>query len=168
MFHFSIRFLLALTTVICVALAAMRYPTKLSAVIAVSGMLAILTGSVIVSIVSRGRLRAFCIGFAVAGWMHTTLAFTNWFGRGTAPALVSFYVLQQLAPLFGNQLAANMTIEEPFIENALANYVPGSPPALYYKYLVIGQSLFTIAIGALGSATAAYFHARSETRHDSS
>ena len=167
MFRFTIRFLLALTAAICLALAALRFPTRLTAVIAFSGTLALLTGSIIGAITSRGRLRAFCIGFAVAGWVHAIFAFTDWFGRESGPILISFYVLQQLAPLFGNQLAANMAIDEPLIQNALANYVPGSPPALYYKYILVGQSLFTIVTGALGSALAGYFHARSVLTPDS-
>ena len=140
----------------------MRYPTKLAATIAVSVTFAILAGSIIGAFTARGRLRALCVGFAVAGSFHAMLAFSDWFGQETGVVLISFYVLQQLASAFGNQLAPNMAIEQPLIQNALANYVPGSPPALYYKYMVIGQSLFTIATGALGSSVAACFHARSE------
>jgi hypothetical protein len=166
-YRFTIRFLLALTAVIGLALAAMRYPTKSGVVIAVTGTFAILAGAIIGAITSRGSVRACCIGFAIAGWLHAILAFTEWFGHGTGIALVSFYILHGLAPAFGNQLASNMFIEQTFIQNALANYAPGSPPALFYKYITIGQSLFTILAGALGAALASYFHTRSASHPDS-
>ena len=165
--QFTIRFLLALTALVGVALAAMRYPTRLAVIVAVSGTFAVLAGSLIGAITSRGKLRACCIGFAVAGWLHAILVFTDWFGPETGLATASFYVLHGLAPAFGNQLAPNMAIEQPLIQNALARYVPGSPPALFYKYITIGQCFFTIVAGALGGALASYFHARSAANPNS-
>src|SRR4051812_21915797 len=149
MFRFTIRSLIELTAVICVGLALLRYPAKLAAVVTISATLSLLTGAIIWAINSRGRLCAFCVGLPVAGWIHVILAFTPWLEKGTVRILICTYLLEQAAPVFGNQLAPNMAIEEPLFSNAMTNYVPGSPPALYYKYMVIGQSLFTLAIGTL-------------------
>ena len=139
----------------------MRYPTRLAAIGTFSATITLLAGSIIGAVTSRGRHRAFCVGFAVAGWIHAILVFTEWFGQGTGRILVSLYLLERLAPAFGNQLADNMAIQDPLIPNAMANFVPGSPPELYYKYIVIGQSLFTLVTGVLGGFLGAYFHARS-------
>lgn len=160
-YRFTIRFLILLTAVIGVALAVMRYPTRLAATAVFSVAFTALTAALIGAFTSHGRLRAHCIGFAVAGWIHAVLAFTPWFGQGTSRMLISLYILERLAPVFGNQLGPRMFIEEPTIFNALLNYAPGSPPDLYYKYLVIGQSLFTLAVGALGGCLGSYLHCRS-------
>jgi hypothetical protein len=160
-YRFSIRSLILLTTVIAVVLALLRYPTRLTASAAVSAMLAALAASMIGALTSQGRIRAFCAGYLVAGSIHAALAFTSWFGQGAGQMLFSCYLLNRLAPIFGNHLMANMAIEEPLLFSALLNFVPGSPPALYYKYMVIGQSLFTLASGAIGGCLGAYLYARS-------
>ena len=166
MFRFTIRFLLALTAAVGVAVAVLRYPAKFSTVITFSASVSLLTAAVIGAMTSRGSVRAFCVGFAIAGWLHAVLAFTTWFDKGTSQLLISTYFLERLAPVFGNELAPRMAIEEPLI-SASAHFVPGSPPARYYKYIVTGQSLFTLMIGAVGGSTGAYFYQRSAAIHNS-
>jgi hypothetical protein len=159
-YRFTIRFLLSLTASVCVALAILRYPTEVTCIATFSATVTALVGSIIGSVTSRGILRAFCIGFAIAGSVHLILAFTTWFETGASQTLLSRYCLDQLAPVLGYQLQRNMVVEEASLANALANFVPGSPPALYYKYIVTGQSLITLGLAACGGAFGVYLRTR--------
>ena len=160
-YRFTIRFLLGLTASIGLALALLSQPTQFTFIATFSAAVAGLTAAIIGTITARGTLRAFCAGFAVAGSIHLILAFTTWFEKGASHFLLTGYCLNQLAPLLGFQLGPGMFMQEQSLSNALANYMPGSPPALYYKYIVTGQSLATLGLAACGGFLGAYLHRRS-------
>jgi hypothetical protein len=159
--RFTIRFLLAMTALVGVTCAALRYPTKLCVAIAFSTAIGLLLVAVVGAFTSRGGMRAFFVGFAIVGWGHMILAFTPYFAEGTSHMLVSRYCLDQLARPLGYGMSPNMYIEEKSLTHAMMDYVAGSPPALYYKYLVIGQSLITLFLAAAGGALGRYFYHRS-------
>ncbi len=160
-YRFSLRFLLGMTAAIGGALAMLRYPTNLCFIVAFSGVLAALGMATVGAATSRGALRAFCLGFAIVGWLHLVLAFTTWFGAGTSSALLSRYCLDRLAVPLGYAVGQGAFFDELSLLQALAACRPGSPPALYGKYIVIGQSLSTLFLAAGGGALGQFFYRRS-------
>jgi hypothetical protein len=162
--RFTVRMLLAAIAVIGSGFAALRFPTYFCTVVTVSILLSALVGSLVTAATCRGAWRAFSISFAIAGWAHFILALTPFVA--TDKLLLSRYCLDRLAVPLGYAMGPNAYIEETTLRHAIAEYVPGSPPDRYYKYIVIGQSIFTLilatALGALGRCIY-QFHIVSET-----
>src|SRR5438552_3256965 len=94
--RFSILSLMGLVGVIAIGIAALRSPSPLWA----NGLftLAILAclASVIYAIYSKGRRRAFGVGFAICGWVNLTLSFAPGFDNQVAPHLLTTAVLDGL------------------------------------------------------------------------
>jgi hypothetical protein len=149
-----------LTAVIAVALGLLRFPTALGMTVAFSVMFSLLVAATLGALVTRDTTGAYCIGCAVAGWMHFLIAFTPWFQRGMDRVFISVYIVEQLAPVFGHKFAWNLNMNDSLIENALFNYSPGSPADDYFLYVVIGFSIFTIVAGLIGGSLGRYLFRR--------
>jgi hypothetical protein len=158
--RFTIRSLTGLTAAVGVSLGALRYPTHLRMSVAFSAMLALLVAATIGGLIARGKDRAACVGFALAGWFHFVLTFTSWFELGTDRLVITAYALNYIAPAFNKEFSWNGNLHESLFSNALLNYSPGSPPADYFMYIVIGLSFFTIAVGAIGGFIGICLHNR--------
>ena len=156
--RFSLRSLLCLITLLCIACVLIRYPTQLSVVLAFSASVGAVVLSIAATTVTRGLTKAYAMGFAIVGTAHLMLAFMPLFAEGTDKILISRYVLNQLAKPLGYSMGPNMEIQEETITEALRLYVPNSPPALYYKFIVIGQSLMTLLAATMGGLFACYLH----------
>ena len=158
-YGFTLRFLLGLTAVMCASLALLRYPTHFNVVAMFSITLAALGAAAIGAVTSRGALQAFCIGFVIAGGIHLVFGFTGWFNKGTSQALLSNYVLDQLAPSLGYPMPA-FDYDDRTLSMAVGNWTPGSEPERFFKYIAIGQSLITLILAMVGGWLGAHFHAR--------
>lgn len=109
----------------------MRYPTALGTSVAFSAMISLLVGATIGALVARQITGAYCIGFAVAGWMHFLMALTPWFfQRGMDRFFITVDMVERLAPVFGHKnFDWNLNSGESLIENALLNYYTPDSPA---------------------------------------
>jgi hypothetical protein len=159
-FRFTLRGLFGVVTLLALALAAVSKPTLFWTSAVGSLTFALLAIAIIAAALTRGPRRAFWVGFAVFGWMHLILATTPWFAARTSSLLLTRYCLEQLAAPLGHGLDARMYIEDNVFKGALAEYVPGSPPDRYYKYIVIGQCLFTLLFGLAGGMLGRYSHSK--------
>lgn len=162
--HFSIRYLLAAIALVCVACAAIRFPTVWCMSLSFSLAVALLSMATIACFVARAELRAFAVGFALAGWIHLVLALTTWFDQGSGLLVASRTLLDLLADPLGNAMPPNSYIEEKGLLAAMAGYVPGSPPDKYYKYIVIGQSFITLMLALVGGLAGQLMHRRCHGR----
>ena len=82
----------------CVAFAALRYPTPLWANVWYSLTLTALTLAVPAAVYRRGERRAFWVGFAVCGWVYFILALAPWLQGEAGFQLVTTTVLDLMAP----------------------------------------------------------------------
>jgi hypothetical protein len=162
--RFSIRYLLAALTLVCVSFGAVRFPTGWCLSITFSMAVAALSLMAVTAIVGRGRTRAFAVGFALVGAVHLVLALTTWFDEGSGKLLLSRLILDALAHPLGHAMPSNNFVEDKGLIAAMANYTPDSPPDRYYKFIVIGQSLMTLLVALAGGAIGQWVYGAATTR----
>jgi hypothetical protein len=97
-FRYSIRGLMVTVVLVCVAIAALRFPTPLWANIWYSLTLAALTLAVPAAFYRQGEQRAFWVGFAACGWVYFVLALAPWLQGEGGFQLVTTTVLDLMAP----------------------------------------------------------------------
>jgi hypothetical protein len=83
---------------LCIAAAALRYPTPFWANAWFSVTLATLVLAVPAAVYRRGQQRAFWVGFATCGWVYFVLALAPWFQTEVGTQLATTTVLDVLAP----------------------------------------------------------------------
>lgn len=154
--RFTIRMLLGAVALIGSGLAAIRFPTYFCAALTLSVLFSTLVGAIVVAATCRGASRAFALSFALAGCVHFILALTPLFA--TSRLLLSRYCLDQIAVPLGYAMASNQYVEENTLGHASEGYVPGSPPDRYYKYVVIGQSVFTLLLATAFGVTGRFLY----------
>jgi hypothetical protein len=115
-FTFSIRGLMVVIVLLCVAFAALRFPTPLWANVWFSLTVATLTLAVPAAIYRRGTQRAFWLGFAVCGWVYFMLALSPWFQGEGGFQLASTTILDVMSPHIVRK------------DDLLRNYVGGFNP----------------------------------------
>jgi hypothetical protein len=97
-FRFSIRGLMVMIVLLCIAFAALRYPTPLWANVWYSMSVASITLAVPAAIYRRSEQRAFWVGFAICGWVYFILALAPWMQGEAGFQLVTTTILDLMAP----------------------------------------------------------------------
>jgi hypothetical protein len=97
-FRFSISGMMVVIVLLCVAGAALRYPTPFWANIWFSLTLATLVLAVPAAVYRRGEQRAFWVGFATCGWVYFILTLVPWFQTEVGTQLATTTLLDVLAP----------------------------------------------------------------------
>jgi hypothetical protein len=157
-------------------LAAIHNPTRLAANGIFSLILVALFGASIMGLVRRGRGRAFCLGFAVAGWGYLILSLGPWFEETTGPYLVTTplidlaYAKSDTRPnrvlwinrgsdREGGSQVVNVAAEPFWNDTQLdqVNHLGGNRygfvPSAPYPLYRIGHTLFALLAGLAGGLT---------------
>jgi hypothetical protein len=163
-FRFSIRGLMVVIVLLCLAFAALRFPTPLWANIWFSLTVAALTLAVPAAVYRRGEQRAFWVGFAVCGWVYFILALAPWMegeagfqlATTTILDLMSPHIVQKIAPVEPPPWQVwNIPDDSPASSRSV-RYVTLISPELY---LHIGHAFFCILIALLGGVIVRYLAA---------
>jgi hypothetical protein len=174
-FRFSIRGLMVVIVLLCVSIAALRFPTPLWANFLFSLTVAALTLAVPAAIYRRGEQRAFWVGFAICGWVYFMLALSPWSPREAGFQLATTTILDLMSPHivpknfppsklyrgFNPQIAPfeptpwqvwNMP-DDPPANRYSVGYVSITSPELYLR---IGHAFFCMLIAFLGGGIVRY------------
>ena len=159
----SLRASLGVTALCAVACAAVFRPTYLMTTLLLSVALLLLGLSIVFAICSSGRRRAFWCGFAVIGCGHMLLTISPWFEDNVGSALVTTYVLRQIAVASGHLYiqpgaygAGNL-----WEQFSIPQTTPGF---LWDDILISGQSIFSIVLAFLGGAISSTWFCRSQRK----
>jgi hypothetical protein len=163
-FRFSIRGLMVVIVLLCLAFAALRFHTPLWANIWFSSTLAALTLAVPAAVYRRGDQRAFWVGFAVCGWVYFILALAPWIkgepgfqlATTTILDLMSPHIVQEIAPVEPTPWQVWNTPDDPPANSYSVGYVTLISPELY---LHIGHAFFCILIAFVGGVIVRYLAA---------
>jgi hypothetical protein len=163
-FRFSIRGLMVVIVLLCLAFAALRFPTPLWANIWFSLTVAALTLAVPAAVYRRGDQRAFWVGFAVCGWVYFILALAPWMqgeagfqlATTTILDLMSPHIVQKIVPVETTPWQVWNMPDDPPANSYSVGYVTLISPELY---LHIGHAFFCILIALLGGVMVRYLAA---------
>ena len=178
-FRFSIRGLMVVIVLLCLAFAALRFPTPFWANVWYSVTVAALTLAVPAAVYRRGEQRAFWVGFATCGWLYFVLALAPWFQTEVGFQLATTTVLDVLAPhvvqtdylVQGYMGGFNPQYEPAELTPWQAWNVPEFPPDKPWRmvgyvtlhcpglYLRIGHAVFCMALAFLGGQAVRHFAA---------
>jgi hypothetical protein len=169
--QFSLRTLLLAFIPIGLAVAALANANYYWANAALNVTLACLGISLIASMWSRKRTRAFWSGFAVFGCGYMLLAFGPWFDSHIGKNLISQQVLERSASLFGHKIPFGLPLVMDSIwSNKDASWemeymkkqYPAATANNIWDYLFVGHCLFALLSGLLGGFIGICFYMRSE------
>ena len=158
--RYSLATLLGIVSFIAVGCGALASSSLFMASVFFSLAVATLTAAVVGAAVTSGAARAFWIAFAVFGWMHFVLAIGPWFDDHTGELLVTRQALDRMG------LAMNYDVSEHTqmpgiwlnLPYASGNRARSSYPHL--AFVVIGQCLFSVAIGWIAGAVTSALYSR--------
>lgn len=166
-FRFSLRILLGAFLGVALALGALAAANWLYASVVWTATVATLAFAVVASICDSGKSRAFWIGFAMLGWLHLVLVFGPWFCDHTSRLLLTSNVLERLAGWFGHKAITGPGTPNIWENLGLsadwerASWSRSTHPEMYYgDYVIVGQSLFSLAAGCCGGVLGYWFYAR--------
>jgi hypothetical protein len=164
-FRFSIRGLMAVIVLLCVAFAALRFPTPLWANFWFSLTVAALTMAVPAAVYRRGEQRAFWVGFAVCGWVYFILALAPWMQGEPGFQLATTTILDLMSP---HIVQKNVFLSRPTLWQVwnTPEVPPANPQFVGYVtlisprvYLRIGHAFFCMLIAFVGGGVVRYLAA---------
>jgi hypothetical protein len=151
MFRYSLLTLFGVISAIAVVCAALMYSTNLTAQCAVSTVLAALALSTLVAVFGHGRLRVIAGGFAIFGWIYSSVAFANvtvlLTGWERDQLLTNEALVQLHRVIFGSAETAETTPYEPDFM-----YSPKEQErrARVQNFFRIGHSAVALMLGLAG------------------
>ena len=164
--RFSLLLLLGAVAVVGAMCVALRSRTLVCASVTLSTAYCVLIASLVIATTCRGAMRVFWLSFAIVGWSHLLLALTPWFAEGTSDVMFSRYCLDWLARPLGHKIYYSNDMHFP-LKAAAAYTEEGGDFYRYSKYLVIGQSIITVWLAAIGGGHHLYmWQTRIERREE--
>jgi hypothetical protein len=142
---------------------------------------AVVGATVLGVFLQRGRERAWCAGFALAGGSYLALAFAPWLGSTVRPELGTTHLLNYVhdqcfgpnrVPEINAALQAVVSGSLTVLDSATGSADPAPPRirprsimrsiANYDHFQRVGHSLFALFTGLYGAMVAAWFYRRRE------
>jgi hypothetical protein len=184
--RFSIRRLMIFIVVSAIGLAALRNANELWAETMLMTALIAVGVAILGAVFSRGRERAWWVGFALFGGCYLTLSDAPWIGDAFRHRLITTSLLGDLRNLMFGSNVRYLLIEKQALEDEIAKVQPATriyDPVVasmrnslkaiqdqlnnnrnvarrYDHFHSIGHALFALLAGLMGGTVAVWFHAR--------
>jgi hypothetical protein len=147
--RFSLLGLFIAVAFLALGCAAMAKPSYAWASGIWTATMLVLAASLIGCFYGTRQTRAFCVGFAIFGCGHMILSLAPWFDDYTGELLFTRHMLDYVGGKLGHRVAVHEQMPGIW-RNLPSSAISESLELAYLAYVVIGQSILTLAVGLLG------------------